>query len=100
MTSQDGPAGALGDISARGRHITLVRPPAISSRFSYTVGVVLPLGPAYVAGSLLEAGHDVEVVDALGEAPLQRGPTSQSHLIYHGLSIPEIVERIDPATDA
>jgi radical SAM superfamily enzyme YgiQ (UPF0313 family) len=100
MKSQDGPAGALGDIPARGRHITLVRPPAISSRYSYTVGVVLPLGPAYIASSLLEAGHDVAVVDALGEAPLQRGPTSQPHLIYHGLTIAEIVERIDPATDA
>ena len=81
-------------------HITLVRPPAISSRFSYTIGVVLPLGPAYLAGALLEAGHLVAAVDGLGEAPFQRGPTSQPHLIYHGLSIPEIVERIDPATDA
>lgn len=100
MTSQDGSAGALGDVPARGRHITLVRPPAISSRFSYTVGTVLPLGPAYVAAALLEAGHEVAVVDALGEAPFQTGPTSHPHLIYHGLTIAEIVERIDPATDA
>jgi len=82
------------------RHITLVRPPAISSRFAYTVGVVLPIGPAYIAGSLLAAGHRVAAVDALGEAPLQRGPTSHPHLIYHGLAIPEIVDHIDPATDA
>lgn len=100
MTSQDGPAGILGDLPPKGRHITIVRPPATSSRFSYTVGVVLPIGPAYVAGSLLAAGHRVAVIDALGEAPLQRGPTSNPHLIHHGLTIPEIVERIDPATDA
>ena len=31
------------------RHITFVRPPVISSRVAYTVGVVLPIGPAYVA---------------------------------------------------
>src|SRR5439155_5253239 len=96
MVSRDGNRAE----SAPRAHITLVRPPAISSRFSYTIGVVLPLGPAYLAGALLEAGHLVAAVDGLGEAPFQRGPTSQPHLIYHGLSIPEIVERIDPATDA
>jgi radical SAM superfamily enzyme YgiQ (UPF0313 family) len=61
--------------------------------------VILPIGPAYVAAALLEAGHRVAVIDALGEAPLARGLTSQPNLIYHGLSIPEIVDRIDPATD-
>ncbi|HJQ84986.1 MAG TPA: radical SAM protein, partial [Candidatus Binatia bacterium] len=91
MMSRDGSSG---------RHITLVRPPAVSSRFSYTIGVVLPLGPAYLAAALQEAGHRVAVVDALGEAPFQPGPTSQPNLVSHGLSIPEIVERIDPATDA
>ena len=83
-----------------GRHVTLLRPPAISTRFTYTIGVVLPLGPAYIAATLLEAGHRVAVIDALGEAPLERGTTTQPNLIYHGLSIAEIVERIDPATDA
>jgi radical SAM superfamily enzyme YgiQ (UPF0313 family) len=92
MTSHDSRDG--------GRHITLVRPPTVSSRFAYVVGVVLPLGPAYLAAALLEAGYRVGVVDALGEAPLQRGPTSQPGLIAHGLGIPEIVERIDPRTDA
>ena len=57
-----------------GRHITLVRPPAVSSRFSYTVGVVLPLGPAYVAGALAARGHRVAVVDAGGRALLAVGP--------------------------
>src|SRR5438876_11762017 len=88
------------DNAARSIHVTLVRPPAVSSRFSYTIGVVLPLGPAYVAGALLQAGHRVTVVDALGEAPLRRGPTSQPSLIHHGLTIPEIVDRINPTTDA
>ena len=100
MMSHDGPNGNHAEIAPAGRHITLVRPPAVSSPYSYTVGVVLPLGPAYVAAALLEAGHRVAVVDALGEAPLHRGPTSQPGLIYHGLAIPEIVDRIDPKTDA
>ncbi len=88
------------EITPPGRHVTLIRPPAISTRFTYTIGVVLPLGPAYVAAALLKAGHRVAVIDALGEAPLERGLTSQPNLIYHGLSIDEIVDRIDPATDA
>lgn len=94
------PEGALPLSTDRRCHITLVRPPAVSSRFAYTIGVVLPLGPAYLAGSLLEAGYRVSVVDALGESPHQRGPTSQPNLVHHGLSIPEIVDRIDPVTDA
>jgi len=100
MLSYESPDSDATAIAQNGRHITLVRPPAVSSRFSYTVGVVLPLGPAYVAGALIERGHRVAVVDAVGEAPLQRGPTSQPHLIYHGLTIPEIVERIARGTDA
>lgn len=83
-----------------GPHVTLIRPPAVSSRFAYTVGTVLPIGPAYVAGALVAGGSRVAVIDALGEAPMQRGPTSHPHLIHHGLTIPEIVDRIDPATDA
>ncbi len=80
--------------------MTLVRPPAISTRFTYTVGVVLPIGPAYVAAALREAGYEVAVIDALGEAPLERGLTAQPNLVYHGLAIDEIVARLDPGTDA
>jgi radical SAM superfamily enzyme YgiQ (UPF0313 family) len=100
MVSHDGRDGHGAGTVPRGVHVSIVRPPAVSSRFSYTVGVVLPLGPAYLAAALVDAGHRAAVVDALGEAPLQRGPTSQPNLIHHGLTIPEIVERIDPATDA
>ena len=98
--STSSPDGRAATVAAPGPHITIVRPPAVSSRFSYTVGIVLPIGPAYVAGALLQGGCRVHVVDALGEAPLQRGPTSQPNLIHHGLTIAEIVDRIDPATDA
>jgi radical SAM superfamily enzyme YgiQ (UPF0313 family) len=100
MESHENPHVAPAVPAHRGAHVTLVRPPATSSKFSYTIGVVLPLGPAYLAGALHEAGHRAAIVDAVGEAPLQRGLTSHPHLVYHGLSIPEIVERIDPGTDA
>src|SRR2546430_16512569 len=96
MVSRDGNRAE----SAPRAHITLVRPPAISSRFSYTIGVVLPLGPAYLAGALLEAGHLVAAGGGLGGAPFLLGPSPQPHLIYHGLSDPRILERADPATYA
>jgi radical SAM superfamily enzyme YgiQ (UPF0313 family) len=88
------------EAATRGAHITIIRPPSVSSRFAYSVGIVPPLGPAYLAAALLEGGHRVAVVDALGEAPLQRGPTDRPDLISHGLSIPEVVDRIPAETDA
>ena len=56
--------------------ITLIRPPAVSSLHSYSVAIVPPLGPAYVAAALESAGHHVTVIDALGEAPLARHPSA------------------------
>jgi radical SAM superfamily enzyme YgiQ (UPF0313 family) len=79
-------------------HITLIRPPAVSSRHAYSVMVVPPLGPAYVAGALLGAGHAVTAVDALGEAPLERTASAHAQLQCHGLSIDQIVARVPSHT--
>ncbi len=98
--SPDGSHGVPTSPAQPGLHVTIVRPPAVASRFSYTVGLILPIGAAYVAGALVEAGHRVGVIDAVGEAPLQRTPTSRPDLVQYGLTIAEIVDRIDPATDA
>lgn len=76
--------------------ITLIRPPAVSSLHAYSVGIVPPLGPAYVAAALVAAGHHVSVIDALGEAPLARHPSAHPLLAAHGLTIAEIVARIPP----
>jgi anaerobic magnesium-protoporphyrin IX monomethyl ester cyclase len=98
--SPDRPDGLPTSPAPPGLHVTIVRPPAVASRFSYTVGLILPIGTAYVAGALVEGGHRVGVIDAVGEAPLQRTPTSRPDLVQYGLTIAEIVDRIDPATDA
>jgi anaerobic magnesium-protoporphyrin IX monomethyl ester cyclase len=74
--------------------IALVRPPAVSSLHSYSVAVVPPLGPAYIAAALEAAGHRVHVVDALGEAPFNRHASAHPLLLAHGLTIAEIVARI------
>ncbi len=80
--------------------ITLIRPPTVASRRGYSIAVVPPIGLAYVAASLREAGHRVQVIDALAEDVGQMGPTAHPGLLYQGLSIPEVLERIDPDTDA
>ncbi|APR79850.1 Radical SAM domain protein [Minicystis rosea] len=75
-------------------HIALIRPPAVTSRRSYSTRIVPPLGAAYIAGALLAAGHRVTVIDALGEAPRARYPGAHPALVAYGLTIAEIVERL------
>ena len=49
--------------------ICLLRPPCVESfRFSTTTAA-MPIGLAYIAGSLEKAGHQVHIVDAVAEAP-------------------------------
>lgn len=91
----DRPTGVVRDAPAR---VTLIRPPAVSSLHTYSAAIVPPLGPAYVAAALESAGHEVTVIDALGEAPLVRHPAAHPLLIAHGLTIEEIVERIPADT--
>ncbi len=81
------------------RFITLIRPATVSSVHAYSIPITPPIGVAYLAGSLEQAGHRVAIVDALGEAPLQQSDTCHPRLRAHGLSIADIVARIDPATD-
>lgn len=81
-------------------HLTLIRPPAVSSLHAYSLAFVPPLGPAYLAGALLAAGHEVAVIDALGEAPLQRSRSVHPRLLTHGLTQAEIVARVPRHTQA
>jgi len=58
-----------------------------------------PIGLAYIAGSLVEKGHDVRVVEAVGEALDQRLPTNDPRYLSHGLGLDEIVARIPVESD-
>lgn len=78
--------------------ITLIRPANVSSRTAYSVPTTPPIGVAYLAATLRRSGHGVQVIDALGEAPLHTGTTAHAKLVYHGLSNDEIVDRIVPET--
>lgn len=57
-----------------------------------------PMGTCYVAAAAREAGHDVYVVDGLGEG-LDRYEEYRDEYVLNGLPIDEIVARVDPATE-
>jgi radical SAM superfamily enzyme YgiQ (UPF0313 family) len=57
---------------------------------------VPPIGLAYVARSLLDAGHDVQLIDAVGEAPDRFVPIDDG-LLYRGLGIDEVIKKIKPS---
>ena len=80
-------------------HITLVRPPALISRYSNTGPLTPPIGLAYIAGSLIEAGHSVNIVDSIGEDPFKITPLFDNKMLATGLLMQEIVERIPSHTD-
>lgn len=80
--------------------VTLVKPPTAVSRWAHTTPTCPPLGVAYLAGSLAEAGHRVAVVDAVGEDPFQMLPVpGNDAMLSHGLSVEEVVERVPGGSD-
>lgn len=81
------------------RHVTLVRPPALVARHSAQGALTPPIGYAYLAGSLLEAGHEVTIVDAVGEAPFKSTPLFDNKIMASGLLKDEIVNLIPEHTD-
>jgi radical SAM superfamily enzyme YgiQ (UPF0313 family) len=79
--------------------IQLVHPPVYINKSGLTaLRPSLPLGLAYIAAVLLDDGHDVEVIDALGAAPDRMVP--EGDIWRLGLDPEELVERIDPECGA
>src|SRR6185503_3489963 len=83
-------------------HVTLIKPPTVVNMSSLSFHNSLPpLGLAYISAVAKAAGHRVEVIDATGEDieryhPFRRDPIE---LFTHGLSLPQIVERIPRETN-
>ena len=72
--------------------ICLIRLPAVESFRFATTNICMPLGLAYIAAALEEAGHKVQVLDAVGEAPEEHTNCYKGYLI--GLNLDELVRRI------
>ncbi len=78
---------------------TLIRTPSVVGRFALTLNRTPPISLAYLAGSLTAAGHEAQVIDAVGEAIGAMHPGYRDDIVINGLSVPEIVARIRPDTD-
>ncbi len=81
--------------------IQLIHPPVYLNVYAMTaLRPSLPLGLAYIAAALRQAGHDVSVLDAVGEAPDQVTPGLRRQISALGLTPDQIVARLDPSAEA
>ena len=81
------------------RVVTLCRPFAVLSKYSYSQPITLPLGLAYLGGVLEKANYKTKIIDATGEQNPVKIIRSKDNLYNHqGLSPEEILEKIDPNT--
>jgi len=74
----------------------LIRPPAVEAFRVATTSITLPLGLAYIAGSVKHSGRPFCVVDAVAAAPRRHTAYLRGYLV--GLRLEEIVERVPPET--
>ena len=77
--------------------VCMVRPPTLTSVGAVGQDAVPPIGPAYITGSLVAAGHDVSAVDAVGEGlEVYTRLPGHENVLVHGLMGADIVDRIPP----
>ena len=86
---------ATGPSPGQATKICLIRPSIVVPRHNITTMFTPPLGLAYVAGTLQDAGYEVDVIDAVGESLDTRHPYDNDCFLY-GLSPGQTIERIDP----
>src|SRR4029450_7027618 len=79
---------------------TLIRCPQTMAKYVSAAYALPPIGLAYVAASLREAGHDVTIVDTTGEALDRFTPVdADGILLRRGLLDDEILAHIEPDSD-
>src|SRR5690349_19510909 len=79
--------------------VCLLKSPALLKAFALSTLTAPPIGIAYLAGTLTKASIAHQVVDAVGEALDQILPLDYCDGYSIGLSMDEIVARIDPRSD-
>ena len=80
--------------------VQLIHPPVYLNVHAMTaLRPSLPLGLAYIAAALRKAGHTVTVIDAVGEAPERVTQGARKQLFALGLTVPEIITRLDDDAD-
>jgi radical SAM superfamily enzyme YgiQ (UPF0313 family) len=80
--------------------ICLVRPATVTTVMAVGEDAAPPVGLAYVAGSLRQAGHSVCVVDGLGEGLKEYHPVAELPTgLRHGITDEAIISRIPADTE-
>lgn len=74
--------------------VVLVRPALRITKASYSTLACPPLALAYLAASLRAAGFDVQIIDAVGEAPRRYFKVPDARFLGLGLTDDEIASRI------
>lgn len=74
--------------------ITLIRPPVISSKKSFSAPITPPLALAYLAGSLEEAGFEICAIDGTGLDIDAFHKVRDEVYAYQGLGISDIIHRV------
>ena len=80
------------------KKVALVRPPMRIPRYAFSGLTVPPLGLAYVAAALRQKGHEVTLIDSVGEDIEQNIPY-HADCVLHGLTTDQILERIPSDAD-
>lgn len=96
------PVTLLSRQDARPALVTLIRPPVdILVKSMSMLGPMPPIGIAYVAAALRSVGHDVQVIDAAGEAldQLEEYESCVGTMRRIGLSVDEVIGAIRPGTE-
>lgn len=96
------PAGARDEELVRARivaslgrmRVLCLRPPQVFHRWVSVSTIAPPIGLAYVAAAIRQAGYAVRCVDAMGEAPFQHTPVGDAGLLSYGLRPDQILARI------
>jgi anaerobic magnesium-protoporphyrin IX monomethyl ester cyclase len=79
--------------------VCLLKSPALLKAFALSTLTAPPIGIAYLAGTLRAAGIEHQVIDAVGEALDQIEPLDYCDGYAIGLTMDEIVQRIDERAD-
>ncbi len=81
------------------RPITLIKPPIIFSKNSYSTPLTMPLGLTYMGAVLEKAGYKVKIIDCPGLDPSRITQTHDGRFKVQGLDKATSIELIDPETD-